>query len=300
MSFSEDSFSNSFKNILLIVKEIGTKKEAITEKLAHLKGQYNEMVKNNTKKLFVFCLDTLFYQYKSLSTELEQIESSRKTVSNRMYCEYYKLYGIVLVYLDDINLSYENKKPLLKPYPVYKDLEPSMEYDMGDIENIFSNLLIAINLLCDLITKNDAKIKMYETEGAGGNPLGFSMTNFVSAMKNENLAIQGQVDLFTNFLSFFLMSQQKQYDRIHRRMIDFLEVCSFSEEDSEKPQLKSLASESVKKAGSEPAATPSLKVVEKRDSNTPGQEAQSVVLVETTPKPSEIIENKTVPEMSFE
>jgi len=242
MSFCEDRFSQGFQSILSTIKEIATKKEKIVERLTHMKSNYNEAVKTNTKKLYVFCLDALFYQYKSLSAELEQIESSRKGANNRMYCEYYKLYGMVLAYLDEIGLSYENKKPLLKPYQVYKDLEPFLEYDIGDIENIFSNLMIVTNMLSDLISKNDAKI---EEMGTRTDPAGFSMTNYVNAMKNENLVIRGQLDMFVNFLSFFLASQQRQWDRVHRRMTDFAEFCSFLGEDSEPTAPDSIVNISV-------------------------------------------------------
>jgi len=229
MSFCEDRFSQGFQSILSTIKEIAAKKEKIVERLTHMKSHYNEAVKTNTKKLYVFCLDALFYQYKNLSAELEQIESSRKGANNRMYCEYYKLYGMVLAYLDEIGLSYENKKPLLKPYQVYKDLEPFLEYDIGDIENIFSNLMIVTNMLSDLISKNDAKI---EKMGTRTDHAGFSMTNYVNAMKNENLVIQGQLDMFANFLSFFLASQQKRFDRVQWRIVDLLELCSFTESGS--------------------------------------------------------------------
>lgn len=266
MSFCEDRFSQSFKNILSTIKEIAIKKEKIVEQLTHLKSKYNEAVKSSTKKLFVFCLDALFYQYKSLSAELEQIESSRKGINNRMYCEYYKLYGMVLAYLDEINLSYENKKPLLKPYPVYKDLEPFAEYELSDIENIFSNLMIVTNLLSDLIAKNDAKIEEMGVQvTTRTDPAGFSMTNYVNAMKNENLVIQGQLEMFANFLSFFLASQQKQWDRVHRRTMDFAEFCSFSGEDSEPTVTESIVNLSLEIVETEGKIEPNVAAVEPQE-----------------------------------
>jgi len=280
MSFCEDRFSKGFQSILSTIKEIATKKEKIVERLTHMKSNYNEAVKTNTKKIFVFCLDALFYQYKSLSAELEQIESSRKSANNRMYCEYYKLYGMVLAYLDEIGLSYENKKPLLKPYPVYKDLEPSAEYETGDIENIFSNLMIVTNMLSDLIAKNDAKIEEMDTRT---DPAGFSMTNYVNAMKNENLVIHGQSDMFANFLAFFLASQQKQWDRVHRRMTDFADYCSFSGEDSEPTAPDSIVNISVE-------------IVESVDPVDTERKVESSVAVESV-EPSERAQG---PEMSFE
>jgi hypothetical protein len=221
MPFSEDidQFTENFKNVLLVVKEISNKRELIKEKLARLKIQYNDMVKNNAKKIFLFCLDSFFYQYKIYSAELEQIENSRKMVNNRMYCEYYKLYGIIIAYLSEIALSYENKRALLKECPAYKDLEPTSEYDLNDVENIYANIVLLLNHLYEKVCKNNAEIEGF----SGDANLGFSISNFVSTLKNENLMIQGQIDLFMNFLSFFIGSQRKQYDRVHQRINDFFE-----------------------------------------------------------------------------
>ena len=201
------------------VKDIVSKRELVNKKLAHLKVQYNDMVKTNTKKIFMFCLDSFFYQYKMYSAELEQIESSRVMVNNRMYCEYYKLYGIITAYLEEINLSYENKVAFLKQTPAYKHLEPTLEYDLNDTESIYDNVVLLITHLNEKMCKNAAEIEGYNV----GNKLGFSISNFVNTLRNENLILQGQIDLFMNYLSFFLNSQKKQYDRIDARMTDFLE-----------------------------------------------------------------------------
>ena len=214
-----DQFSRDFKQVLQIVSEISNKRELIKDKLARLKIQYNGMVKGNQKKIFLFCLDSFFYQYKIYSVEVEQIEASRKMVNNRMYCEYYKLYGIVVAYLGEINLSYENKRALLKEYPVYKDLDPTVEYELRDVENIYDNILLLLGHLNEKICRNNGEIDEYKSDPS----LGLSISNFVSSLRNENLMMQGQIDLFTDFLSFFLGSQKKQYERIYRRLMDFFE-----------------------------------------------------------------------------
>ena len=48
------------------------------------------------------------------------------------------------------------------------------------------------------------------------------ISNFVNTLRNDNLILQGQLDLFLNYLSFFLASQQKQYSRIEERITHFL------------------------------------------------------------------------------
>ena len=283
-----DRFSIDFKNIVITIKNIETKHKQIVENLAYLKIQYSDMVKNNTKKIFIFCLDSFFYQYKMYSAELDQIESSRKMVNNRMYCEYYKLFGIISNYLNDSNVTYENKRTLLKTCPIYKDLEPMFEFDMVDIENIYSNVILLITHLYEQTIKNSVEIEDFsetrngdlrssdkfgqsnavvqqlkaegvsrpalfgqshyvaqqltqmvtkspnefgqgppvpttKLEGSRRLPENFGpISNFVNTLRNDNLILQGQLDLFLNYLSFFLASQQKQYSRIEERITHFL------------------------------------------------------------------------------
>lgn len=239
MVYQEDitRFSDDFKNILSDINKISNKKDKITEKLVHLKTQYSEMIKTNTKKIFLFCLDSFFYQYKMYSAELDQIESSRKMVNNRMYCEYYKLYGIIVAYLGELNISYENKQDYLKKCPVYKDLEQFAEFDVVDVENIYGNVILLINHLNEQMAKNSIEIENYQI----GDKVGFSISNFINTMKNNNLMLSGQIDLFMNYLDFFLSSQCKQYTRIRCRMRELLMEM---DENIEKSNKKNMYQES--------------------------------------------------------
>jgi hypothetical protein len=272
-----------FNNIINVRTTVKNIFDILQIKINKLKMLYNDFIKTSKSELSVFGLDSFHFQNKLIDIEYHEMLRLFLVINNRMYCEYYKLYGMVLAYLDEIGLSYENKKPLLKPYPVYKDLEPSAEYDIGDIENIFSNLMIVTNMLSDLIAKNNAKI---EEMGTRTDPAGFSMTNYVNAMKNENLVIQGQSDMFANFLSFFLASQQRQWDRVHRRMMDFADYCSFSGEDSEPTAPDSIANISVE-------------IVESVDPVETERKIESSVAV-VDPLPPKKIEGMLEPEMSFE
>jgi hypothetical protein len=296
MVYQEDitRFSVDFKNILLDINKISNKKDKITEKLIHLKTQYSEMIKTNTKKIFLFCLDSFFYQYKMYSTELDQIESSRKMVNNRMYCEYYKLYGIIVAYLGELNISYENKKEYLNKCPVYKDLEQFAEFDVVDVENIYGNVILLINHLNEQLAKNNIEIENYQV----GDKVGFSISNFINTMKNNNLMLSGQIDLFMNYLEFFLSSQIKQYARICRRMKDLLmEMDESIEESFEKSNEKNMYKESY------PSVSELSETYKNRELIIQDEIILEILPEKLKPKPNDSQkENESSPEleMSFE
>ena len=59
------------------------------------------MTKKNTKKMYLFCLDTFFFQFKTYSIEMENLDKHRTLLNNRMYCDYYKLYNIITTYMKE-------------------------------------------------------------------------------------------------------------------------------------------------------------------------------------------------------
>jgi hypothetical protein len=218
--FSEkiETFMNDFKSIFVIINNTTERKYFITCKVESLKIKYNQLLKQNNKKLFLICLDSFFYQYKYLFTELEQIDISRKMVINRMYCEYYKLYKNILNYFEEIKLNYDKEKENIRQFPIYKDLEPLYEYSSDDINIIFNNIIILLTILNDYVIKNDEIICNYNQE----YKIGFSIFNFINTMKNENSIIDNQKNLFIDFIYFFIYSQKKYNEQIFNRYSDLL------------------------------------------------------------------------------
>ena len=50
----------------------------VKEKLDTLKTNYSNMIQNNKKKIFIFCLDSYYFQYKMLVVEMENINKARR------------------------------------------------------------------------------------------------------------------------------------------------------------------------------------------------------------------------------
>ena len=90
-AFHIEKLKTDFENIITLKKEIAKIKSIVSDKLSQLKLQYNELVKSNSKKIFLFCLDSFYFQYKTFAMELEHIDRFRSLMNNRMYCDYYKL-----------------------------------------------------------------------------------------------------------------------------------------------------------------------------------------------------------------
>ena len=147
-AFQIEKLKKDFENIITLKREISKIKVVVTEKLGQLKLVYNDLIKTNTKKIFVFCLDSFYFQYKTFSIEMENIDNFRALMNNRMYCDFYKLYNIIIHRIKIHNEELKKMQPdnadilnidelELATYPVYKDLELFLEYPFKRIEWIF-------------------------------------------------------------------------------------------------------------------------------------------------------------------
>lgn len=216
-AFQIEKLRNDFANIITLKREISKVKIVVSDKLSQLKLVYNDLMKTNSKKIFLFCLDSFYFQYKTFSMEMEHIDKYRALMNNRMYCDFYKLYNIIISHIKENRADMNIAELELKSYPAYKDLEPFQEYKLDDIKEIHTNILFLINQLYgQTIDKNNA-IEHYNEN----HKIGFSISNFLNTLEYENTLLRQQVTLYINYVSFFHISQRKQLNRLYLRMQEF-------------------------------------------------------------------------------
>ena len=194
---------------------------SMRQKLTELKNLHNQLIKTNCKHIFLFCLDSFFYQYKLFSLELENIEKMSSLFNNRMYCDYYKLHNIIIKYIKEYKKEatddFVEDTIDFKNFPVYKDLEPFQQYDIEDIRAVHNNILQCVNYLHKCYLNKSDSITNYNQH----HRVGFSISNFINTLNHENRILQEQIVLYVNYISFFHISQKRQLSRLYTRLDDF-------------------------------------------------------------------------------
>jgi hypothetical protein len=148
---------------------------------------------------------------------MEHIDKMRSLINNRMYCDYYKLYNIILTHIKDNRADLITSEIEQKTYPVYKDLDPFQEYKMNDVLEIHENILYLINQLYSQSISNKGDIDHYNEK----HHIGFAISNFLNTLEYENHLLKEQISLYINYVSFFHISQKRQLDRLYLRLEDF-------------------------------------------------------------------------------
>ena len=217
LSHNLEKLKSTFHNILLLRNDVTKLKKQVNNKIMELKTIYGELSKNTTKKALLFSLDSFFFQYKLFSVELENIDRFRVLLNNRMYCDYYKLYTLIVNYIKDNSEDLSAEKIEFYTFPVYKDLEPFQEYNLDDIKHIHEDIMKYINFLYECYEINQTKITNYN----GKTRIGFSISNLLNTLEHENMVLKQQMALYINYLSFFHISQTKHLKSLLQRLKDF-------------------------------------------------------------------------------
>jgi hypothetical protein len=196
------TLKQEFDEMVAMIENIAKIKSELIAKNANLKTKYEELIKTNNKHIFVFCLDSLFFQYKLFMMELESLEKYWSFIYNRVYCDYYKLYGIVLAYIKQNRSISVNETH----FPNYRHLDIYHEYPLADVKNIHSRILQFMHKL-EMVRSEKHQIILVHIQH---NISGMALMNFLNTLKYENTLLEQEIMLYMNYLSFFHMSQRSQ------------------------------------------------------------------------------------------
>jgi len=248
---------NDFTDITAIYQSTVDKNTEISNKLTQLKEKYNELIKTNTNRVFLFCLNSLYFQYKILNFELENFTKINSLIQNRMYGDYYKLYNIILSQCKENNILFseedfadsacmseessqrakdtassgesvdnnsnqvdnDNKSNLTETnFPVYKDVDPFFRYRIEDIILIHQRILIIINKLDDIYMQKEANIHDHKNNIF----CGYSLSIFLNTLEYENELLKGQINLYMEYISFYHASQKAYLNNLLKKNTEFM------------------------------------------------------------------------------
>jgi hypothetical protein len=209
--------------------------------ITKLNNIYTEFIKKSQDNVLIFGLDSLRFQSKLIGIEYEDMKRLFYAINNRMYCEYYKLYKIIMDYIvenvSDVKIV-EMVKSDVYIFPVYKDLEPFKQYDIETIQSIHEAILIFLTSMCSHISSKQQELKTHQTT----NKTGLNIDNFVMSFNFNLLVMKEKVALFINYLVFFHTSHLKLLTRFVTKVNLMMKhvKSDINLEDISKPKRKKL------------------------------------------------------------
>jgi hypothetical protein len=211
-----NALKSAFKKIIELDTDLFAKQKTIDHELEKLKQTHNGLIKENNKKIFIFCLDSFYFQYRILHQEMEDLSRFIIILNNRMYGEYYKLYNIIVQQLNERNILLQSIIQD-KKYPVYKDLEQLKEYSIEEISEIHDIILTIINELYIFYSSKQRMVKEYSHT----SNINMTISNFIHTLEYENTLIREQLYLYVSYIDFFHSTQKRYLEKLSKRMTNF-------------------------------------------------------------------------------
>jgi hypothetical protein len=186
------------------------------QKINKLKEIYAEFIQNNKQTIFVFGLDSFHFQGKLIDIEYDDMKRMFYAITNRMYCEYFKLYKLIIEYILE-TITDKKLLDLIKVnnnYPTYKDLEPFKQYDFGIIQNIHEIIIILLLSIDNYVSNKGNELSAYKTK----NNTGLNIDNFVNTFNFNIVVMKEKLLLFITYMEFFHKLHNKYLKRFATKL----------------------------------------------------------------------------------
>jgi hypothetical protein len=87
---------SEFSNVITVRNTVKNVFDILQTRIDKLKLIYAEFIKDNKTDMFVSGLDSFYFQSKLIDIEYDDMKRLFLSINNRMYCEYFKLYKIIV------------------------------------------------------------------------------------------------------------------------------------------------------------------------------------------------------------
>uniref|UniRef100_A0A6C0DKK9 Uncharacterized protein n=1 Tax=viral metagenome TaxID=1070528 RepID=A0A6C0DKK9_9ZZZZ len=204
-----------FNNISLIRGKIINVFESLKNKMDKLKLLYSEFIKHSNTQLFIFGLDSFHFQSKLIDLENDDMKRMFLIINNRMYCEYFKLYKIIVAYVSE-NINDKKILEIIKGnnFPIYKDLEPFKDYKFETTIEIHDNIILLLNSIVGIINNRENELSLHKSKQL----IGLNIDNFVNSFNFEITIMKEKINLFLSYMDFFHKLHNKYLKRFSNKI----------------------------------------------------------------------------------
>ncbi len=184
----------------------------LQNKIITMDQMYVDFVKlhNSTNK--ILGMDSFYFQNKLIKADYEYLSFRLKNIENRMYCEYYNLHLMIQDFaIEHIPLESVKQKIVVKKiYPVYKKLQPNIDYGFDTINEIQKHIHNALKEFfyyqVNLDNELDNEIEQ--------SSMGLNIGNLINSTRFSNVILKERIILYTNYLKVFIEQHNKYLSRL--------------------------------------------------------------------------------------
>lgn len=201
---------DNFNEIKTIRRGILELIKNLENKIITLKTIYTDLLHNNKHSKNDTSLDTLYFQTKLITVELDNTNYIFKLIDNRIYGDYYKLYKNMIKYINKLEFDKKMKQlTSTDKYPEYNDLKLDIIYEFNITIDIHDNILKILEVLLDelSIKKNNYENEKYKSKS------GINIDTLLHKINHTILVFEQDISLFNKYLLVYNKSHKKYLNR---------------------------------------------------------------------------------------
>jgi hypothetical protein len=204
-----------FNNIINVRTTVKNIFDILQIRIDKLKILYAEFIKTSKNQMFVFGLDSFHFQSKLIDIEYDDMKRLFLAINNRMYCEYFKLYKIIIDYITtNINDTKITEIVKVNTYPVYKDLEPFKEYKFEIILDIHENILNLLSIIISTLNNKENELLLHKNKQS----IGLNIDNFITTFNYNIIVMREKIIMFITYIEFFHKLHTKYLKRFANKI----------------------------------------------------------------------------------
>lgn len=208
----------NFNNIKITCIDVGVLFQEIKQKLVMLNTIYTDIVKTHSIKEYTFGLDAFHFQNKLIECEYDHMQHLMHTITNRFYCEYYKLYKIIREYIDN-ELKISIKVAGDRAFPVYKDLDKNVTYELSLTIDIQAIILKYINALNDYSETKHKELN----NNTQRSKCGINIEHIVHYQTFTYALLEEQIMMYIHYMEALNKHHTKYITRLYTIVKDFID-----------------------------------------------------------------------------
>jgi|TARA_B110000858_G_scaffold113012_1_gene129215 hypothetical protein len=201
---------DNFNEIKTIRRGILELIKNLENKIITLKTIYTDLLHNNKHSKNDTSLDTLYFQTKLITVELDNTNYIFKLIDNRIYGDYYKLYKNMIKYINKLEFDKKMKQlTSTDKYPEYNDLKLDIIYEFNITIDIHDNILKILEVLLDelSIKKNNYENEKHKSKS------GINIDTLLHKINHTILVFEQDISLFNKYLLVYNKSHKKYLNR---------------------------------------------------------------------------------------
>tara|TARA_B100001540_G_C15678240_1_gene583571 strand:+ start:19 stop:987 length:969 start_codon:yes stop_codon:yes gene_type:complete len=204
--------NSNFTLILELRQEIQNILNNLSSKLKILREIYLNLTKTHNCEKDSIGIDSFYFQNTMFEIEFQNMNQMFLTIDNRLYCEHYKLYKLIQLFINNEIKDSELMKKINcnKKFPAYKNLDITKKYDIKittDLQNLISKIITELHnymISRDEEIKNDCK----------QSDMGLNIDNLINTQIFNNILLKEKINMFIRYLKAFFIHHEKYYKRL--------------------------------------------------------------------------------------